>query len=242
MTNTDKETFEELDLVKLLPDNYRNLKGNEVIKPSDVNKGFEDDQLLITFTGKDFSFAVACKLEKKNESFVLIPVFPPVKISNRTRSVIAIDSDHVCATTEYYVIIKRKDDDTDTDVKSHPRVKRDRGGLLMADGQGRFYYGDGDCFVGCHWDGTQISEEFRVSDRRMKFPQGSAIASSGRILVCCDSSHTIYSISCDGKDFKVVHFDGEKWFGDIDFNSSGKQFFTSFWHDNKWPVLFKYEA
>ncbi|XP_060563285.1 uncharacterized protein LOC132722749 isoform X2 [Ruditapes philippinarum] len=248
VTNTENQSFRELDLVQLLPDQYRAKNAKNIPKPSDVNKGFEDDQLLITYTntytGNDFSLAIACRFDVG-----MIELGPPlhvVRINAWTRSVIAIDKDNVCALTEYNVIIKNKDDNDDAQVTSYDRIKSDKGGLLMTDGQGNFYYGDGHSFVWCYWDGINIDERNRLTDNAqcsIKFPRGSAIEpTSGRIFICTDLSFAIYSISSDWGDVKEEVSGKGKQYGDIDFNSHGNRFFTTFWKDNEWPILYGLEA
>jgi hypothetical protein len=64
VTNTENESFKEIYLVQLLPDQYRAKNPKNIPKPSDVNKGFEDHQLLISYTGNDYSLAIACRLDE----------------------------------------------------------------------------------------------------------------------------------------------------------------------------------
>ncbi|XP_045187854.2 uncharacterized protein LOC123545595 [Mercenaria mercenaria] len=105
----------------------------EDVKPSDVNNGFNDDQLLITYTGKDFSLGVVYQLRFEKQEIILQQVLN-VKVMDRTRSVVALDKEHLCATTQNQIVVLNKSGDC---MAMHNRSKRDRGGLLMSDGNGR---------------------------------------------------------------------------------------------------------
>ena len=236
VTDTSKESIKEFDLRERFPEEYRaKCEPDNIPRPSDVNKGFEEDQILITYTGDKYAVAVAYTWERDTLSQPL----QCVRINDRTRSVVALDANTVCATTEYYIIVKNKNDNDDVDVKRHERSQRDRGGLLMTDGRGNIYYGDGDSFVGCYWDGTNIIERFRLSGM-MKHPRGSAVqTSTRRIYICTDSSRAIFSISVNGDDVKKEFSDRLRQYGDIDFNSKGNNFFTTFWEENEWPILYE---
>lgn len=233
LTDPTTEHMTEKDLVPLLQ-NF-DFKPEFIPKPSDVNEGFEDDQLLITFTGTGFSLGVVCKFIMQPEDFVLEPVLH-FEAKQRTRSLVVLDMHHVCASTEWAMQVLNREGGV---VAEFPRQKRDRGGLLMTDGNGRFYYGDGDRFCCCLWDGNEVAEEFRFTHQNMIFPRGSAISGEGNILVCCDTTKNIFQLSQAGEFLNILAGVQMRQNGDIDVHPDGKTFFTTFWEENEWPMLYR---
>lgn len=239
ITNTDDESYNEIDLSDKIPVSANTGRAsNDEIKPSDINKGFDDDQFLITYTGKDFSLGVIYKITHNQQEMTLEHSLT-VQVLDRTRSIVVVDKNRLCATTENQVVIL---DELGNKVASHRRSKRDRGGLLMSDGNGRFFYGDGDEYVGCKWNGRDIEEIFRFRNPAMKFPRGSVIDRLNRLVVCCDTSRNILRILPEGQQSEVISAGTGKAFGDIDFHPSFEYFVTTFWQENEWPMLFKVEA
>lgn len=234
ITNPNNEHTQEIDLQPLIPTFHLPASG-DIPKPSDVNGGFQRRQLLITFTGEDFSLGIVCDLNGRGRNTSLNTSLV-VKVKERTRSIVAIDGEHFCASTRWKMVVMNK---LGEEIAFHQRSKRDRGGLLMTDGRGRFYYGDGDVFVGCQWNGEVIQEIFRFTDPRMRFPRGSAIDSRGRIVVCCDTSRNIFEMTSEGTEAIVLQSVRSIPYGDIDFHPNGQSFFTSFWQENEWPLLYR---
>ncbi|XP_052768772.1 uncharacterized protein LOC128209016 [Mya arenaria] len=200
-------------------------------QPSDINKGSRENEFVITFTTTDHSIAVVCTLMlqplRLQRSFSVV-------VRDRTRTVVALTPEVFAASTPENIVVLSKDGDN---LAMFRRQKKDRGGLLMTDGKGKLYFGDGDEFVACKWDGVKLAAVLRFSDPSMKFPRGSTLNSSGQIVVCCDSSHNIFSVSPDGSAGQKIFLDRGKSFGDVDAHPDGRRYLVTFWQENEWPLI-----